>query len=441
MYKPLIGTLTFLCVWGMSVAQPLDRKKLDSFFTVLAERNLAMGSIAISKNGKVVYQRAMGDARIENRDTVAADGRTEYRIGSISKMFTAVIIFQLLEEKKLSIDDRLSTYFPQLPKAGSITIGNLLDHRSGLPDFTRNTGFDDWKEKPKTSEELLALIAGRAPDFAPNAKADYNNSNYLVLSFIIEKICRKAYSAVLYDRVIGKLGLLHTYYAHNATLSRYEAGCYKYFGHKWVRGKDAWLDNFKGAGAIISTPTDMLVFINALFAGRLVSTASLHTMETMVDGYGMGLFPFSLGDHHGFGHNGQTEGFSSSLTYYPDDKLAIAYCTNGEVYSKSFILDGVRAMCFGMPFTVPTFLPVTLPTGLLDQYSGHYVSNRDGLDVVVTRNGGELVLAFRGQKFTLTAVDSKRFWSQPFGLFFDFDRVRKGLTIIDVEAEYGLEKQ
>jgi CubicO group peptidase (beta-lactamase class C family) len=218
-----------------------------------------MGTIAISKNGTVIYQKSIGSARIGG---APADANTEYRIGSCTKLFTATLVFQLMEEKRLSIGDKLSAFFPELPNAKAITIGNLLNHRSGLAGFIRNTDFDGWKEHPKKTEELLALISSRPPDFEPNARADYNNSNYLVLSL------------------------------------------------KGGRSRQ-----FRGAGAIVSTPTDMLTFVNAMFSGKLLGDASLHAMETLTDGYGMGMFPFDIGSHPGVGHNGKTEGFAASLTY------------------------------------------------------------------------------------------------------------------------------
>src|SRR5579871_4742023 len=176
-----------------ALGQDIPSKRLDSLFAVLSARNLAMGSIAISRNEKVVYRRSIGAARINGGDSLPADNYTEYRIGSISKLFTATLVFQLLEEKRLYIDDKLAAWFPGLPNAKTITIGNLLDHRSGLADFTKGTDFDSWKEGPRSQEELLGLISSRPPDFAPNAKANYNNSNYLLLSFIIEKVMRAPY--------------------------------------------------------------------------------------------------------------------------------------------------------------------------------------------------------------------------------------------------------
>jgi D-alanyl-D-alanine carboxypeptidase len=438
-YLPLLFAFLFL---GISlVGQPFNRNKLDSFFNMLSDKNMAMASIAISKDGKVIYQRAIGAARLTSGDTIRADENTEYNLGSISKMFTATMVFQLLEEKKLSLDEKLSDYFPQLPNAGSITIGNLLYHRSGLPDFTNNTNFDDWKVRLQTEDQLLGLIAGRKPDFEPNAKAAYNNSNYLLLGFIVEKICKKPYSVVVNERVISRIGLKRTYYAHNTELSRYESASYKYFDNKWGADKVVVLANFGGAGAIVSTPTDLLKFISALFSGRLISPASLHKMQTMVDGYGMGMFPFDFDTHHGFGHNGKTEGFASSLTYYPEDKLAIAYCTNGEVYSKDDILDGVRAIYFNKPFVIPDFSPVKISDQLLDQYTGNYGSASSGITAVVTRDGSNLVLESRGQKFKLIAMDKHRFLNEQFGFFFEFNKEGKQLLIIDVESVYELGRQ
>ena len=433
--------LTALIFGPASYAQNLNRKKLDSLFNVLQENNLAMGSIAISANGKLIYQKAFGSAVINNTDKIPATENTEYRIGSITKMFTAVIIFQLVEEKKLALNDTLSNYFPELPNARQITISNMLYHRSGLANFTSNTNFDNWKDKPKTHQELLALIKEQKPDFEPNTKADYNNSNYLVLSFIIEKVCKKPYKDVLNERVIKKLGLNQTYYGNDSNPNPKEAASYKYLNNQWKADKAAWLDNFCGAGAIISTPSDMLKFMNALFIGRLLTQNSLNQMKTMIDGYGMGIFPYKFDTHNGFGHNGKTEGFASSLTFYPQDQLTIAYCTNGEVYHKADILDGVLNIYFNKPYTIPTFKPVKLNEEVLNPYIGTYSSGPSGIQVICTKNGDDLQLETRGQKMNLIALKDNKFWSKEFGFFFEFERAGKKMTIEDVEDYYELKKQ
>ncbi|HTK22513.1 MAG TPA: serine hydrolase domain-containing protein [Mucilaginibacter sp.] len=425
-------------------AQTINQKRLDSLFDALNKKNLAMGSIAISQNGKVVYRKIIGNAMMNEHDTIPASEKTEYRIGSITKMFTAIMVFQLIEEHKLSLHDTLAKFFPSLPNAHHVTIELMLRHRSGLPNFTNNnsTHFDDWKDTPKTHDELLAMISAQKPDFEPNAKADYNNSNYLLLGYIIEKITKKPYRELLNERIIKKIDLKNTWYGINgSTYVGNECASYKYFDYKWVKDKKpAYLDNFSGAGAIISTPPDMLKFINALFDYKLVGKQSLDQMKIMVDGYGMGMFPYGSEKHPGFGHNGKTEGFSSSISYYPADKLAIAYCTNGEVYSKNYILDGIRAICFNEPYSIPTFNALKLSDQQLDQYAGTY-SGPDGITVICSKNEGDLWLETRGQKLKLDALGDNKFFDPRFGFFFNFSNDNKKLRIIDVEDEYQLEKK
>jgi len=441
--------LVFLCVLTFFAfqlhAQNVNSKRLDSLFDILSKKNLAMGSIAISQDGNIVYSKVIGNAIMNEHDTIPASEKTEYRIGSITKMFTAVMVFQLIGEHKLSLNDTLAKFFPSLPNAKRITIRYMLQHRSGLPNFTNNnnTHFDDWKNTPKIHEELLKMISEQKPDFEPNAKADYNNSNYLLLGYIIEKITKKPYRELLNERIIKKIDLENTYYGTNgSTYVGDECASYKYFDYKWVKDKKpAYLDDFGGAGAIISTPPDMLKFINALFTYKLVSKQSLDQMKTMVDGYGMGMFPYGSEKHPGFGHNGKTEGFASSISYYPADKLAISYCTNGEVYSKNYILDVVRAICFNEAYSIPTFDAIKLNDQQLDQYTGTYSSGSDGITVVCTNNDGNLLLKTRGQKLKLNALGDNKFFDPRFGFFFNFSDGNKKLQIIDVEDEYGLEKK
>lgn len=429
--------LGLLVISNAAFAQQINRAKLDSLFDNIDQHNLGMMSIAIEKDGKVIYQHATGDAIIDSNKTVKATINTEYRLGSITKMFTSVMAFQLIEERKLSLDDTLSKFFPDLPNAGRITIREMMYHRSGLANFTNNTHFDDWKDKPQTHAQLLELIRKQKTDFEPDVKADYNNSNYLLLGYIIEKICDKPYKDVVTERVINKLGLKQTYYG-GAEMKSSEAASYKYFNGKWQADKVVYIDDFGGAGAIISTPVDMLKFINALFAGKLIQKTTLSQMMTMRDGYGMGMFPYELDEHLGFGHNGKTEGFASSLQIYPKDNLSIAFCTNAEVYPKAEILDDVLRICFNKPCKIPTFQPVTLSDSLLNKYPGIYKDASGNITVVCTRDNNHLIFETHGQKLAIEALSNDRFYNKPFGFFFDIDDNGKTLYIMDVDDAYKL---
>jgi D-alanyl-D-alanine carboxypeptidase len=412
-------------------AQHFNRAKMDSLFDNLASHDLAIGSLAIASHGKVIYQRSFG------KDQSA---QTEYRIGSITKMFTAVLTYELIDGHRLFLNDTLSKWFPKLPNANKITIAELLGHRSGLPNFTNNTGYDDWKEQPKTHDELLAMIKGQKPDFEPNAKADYNNSNYLLLSYILEKVYQKPYRDIVTERIITKLNLNHTYFGTKPGFQPGEAISYHYANNEWKQDKAAYLDNFSGTGAIISIPPDMLKFISALFTDQLISKRSLDTMRTIKDGYGKGLFPYGDDKHDGLGHNGKTEGFGASLQYYPENRLAIAYCTNGEVYPKAEILDDIFKICFDLPCTVPTFQPVSTDKSILNNYTGNYSSADANMQVGVTNENGQLVLTTKGQLFRLIALSDHKFWNVAFGFFFEFRKDGDTLLIEDVDDAYELHK-
>jgi D-alanyl-D-alanine carboxypeptidase len=400
-------------------------------FANLADHNLAEGSLAISSYGKLVYQRSFG------RDQTP---QTEYRIGSISKAFTAVLIYQLVDERRLFLDDKLSKFFPHLPNADRITIAELLGHRSGLANFTNHTGFDDWKDKPKTHAELLALIQNQQPDFEPGTRADYNNSNYLLLGYIVEQIAEEDYKTVLGEKILHKVHLDHTYYGEKIGFQPGEAISYKYENGVWKQDRAAYLDNFGGAGAIISTPQDMLTFISSLFAGELISTASLAQMTMIRDGYGQGLFPYGDANHVGYGHNGKTEGFGASLQYYPERHLAIAYCTNGEVYPKAQILDRVFKISFGLPCDIPTFNPKIIDAASLARLVGSYSSADKNIEATTTTEAGNLVISVKGQPFPLVALSEHEFWNVPFGFFFDFSGDGEKLTLKDVDDVYELRR-
>jgi len=430
MKRPLAILLTLISINGF--AQSIDKVKLDSLFDNLVAKDLAIGSITITQKGSLVYQRSFG------KDQTPA---TAYRLGSITKLFTAVMIYELIDRKELSLDDTLSKFFPDLPNAGRITIADMLGHRSGLANFTATvTSFDTWKDQPHTHEQLLAFIKSQPPDFMPEAKADYNNSNFLLLGYILEKIHHKPYKDLVYDRIIHKLNLQYTYFGDHAGFQGKEAPSYKYSDNRWQEEKAVYLDNFGGAGAMISTTQDMCRFIKAIFDGDLISKTSLARMTRIEkDGYGWGMFSFGDSLHTGYGHNGKTEGFASSLQYYPENQLAIGYCTNGEVYPKDRILNAVFKLCFNEPATIPTFLPITLRQDQLQPFTGTYAGD-NGLQVTGAVNNGSLTLETKGQQISLEALSDHEFRNTRFGFFFEFENEGQQLVVHDAAVTYWLHK-
>src|SRR6185295_6415977 len=192
--KVLFATLLTLALFVAGNAQTLDKAKLDQFFDRLAEKNKAMGSLTIAKDGKVLYTRAIGYSQINGIERKPLTTENRFRIGSITKMFTATMILQLVEEGKLKRTDTLDKFFPQIPNAGKITIAQILSHRSGIPNVRRER--DPQKKVstiPMGKDEMLALIVKATPDFEPDTKQQYSNSGYLILGLILEKVTGKPY--------------------------------------------------------------------------------------------------------------------------------------------------------------------------------------------------------------------------------------------------------
>ena len=421
-----------------SFGQNIDIAKLDSFLNLLASKGLAMGSLAISQNGLVKYQKAIGYSFIDNDKKVLTNINTKYRIGSATKMFTAVMVFQLIEEGKIRLDQKLNIYFPGLPNADKITIQNMLYHRSGLHDYTHDTDFSEWMDKPKSHDDLLKIIREKGSDFEPGTKADYCNSNYLLLGYIIEKICNMSYADVLKKRILSKLNLKNTYFGKPINIKDNESASYKFSNNNWTKEKETDLNIHGGAGSIVSTPIDMVKFIDALFSNKLISKSSLAKMETIVDGYGMGMFPNKYGDKPSFGHNGRVEEFYSAIWYFPSEKLSFAYCTNGIDYPRTDIIEAVLKICFNETFLIPFTRNNNLKSEDLDKYLGKYSS--DQIVVNCTKDGIKLLLETKGKVFELEKLSDNYFMNAAMGYFFEFYPDKAELQIKETDNIYYLKR-
>jgi D-alanyl-D-alanine carboxypeptidase len=431
--KKLIGIAILVIASSFtSVGQNLITLKLDSFLNTLASKNMAMGSLAISKNGNMIYQKAIGHSSITGYKKELADITTKYKIGSTTKLFTAVMIFQLIEEGKMKSDQTLSTYFSDLPNANKITIQHMLYHRSGLHDYTKDTDFVNWMGKPKSHEELLKIIKEKGSDFEPGTKADYSNSNYLLLGHIIERISKMPYADVLKKRITSPLNLRNTYFGNPINANDSVGASYKYANGNWNKERETDLSIHGGAGSIVSTPTDLVSFMDALFSNKLISKSSLDKMKTIVDDYGMGMFSNKYGSKPSFGHNGRIEEFYSALWYFTDEGISFAYCTNGINYPRTDLIEGVLKIYFNEPFLIPFKQNSDLKGEELDKYVGKYSS--DQIVVSCTKAGTKLFLETRG------AVFETYFMNAPSGYFFEFIPDKGELQIKETDNIYFLKR-
>lgn len=409
MKKQFIAFAVLLCSTLTAFAQStINKAKMDSLMQTLETHNKMMGNIAIMEGDKILYSRALGYLQIEGKH--AANTQTRYRIGSITKMFTATMIFQLIEEKKLTLQTTLSTYFPQLPNASIITIEQLLNHHSGLFNFTDSAGMA-FLSKPHSKAEMLQLFSRQKPVFQPGDSVGYSNTNYVLLGYIIESITGKSYQANLKSRIAKKAGLKKTTVGGKINPKKNEAYSYGFDGVNWSIDSETDMSTPGGAGAIVSTASELTQFIQALFGGKLVSKASLEEMKTIKDGFGKGMFQVPFYEHAGFAHNGSIDGFSSSLCYFPDKKLSIALLCNGLAYQMNDIMIGILSICYDKKYEIPVFLPpVQLSKEKLKRYEGTYASKDFPLKISITSDGKNLIGQATGQgRFILTTINEVEF--------------------------------
>ena len=407
-------------------AQTLDKAKLDQLFDRLLEKNKGMGSLTLVKDGNVVYSRSFGYRQINGSEKKPLTAETKYRIASITKMFTAVMIFQLAEEKKLRLADTLDKFFPQIPNAARITIGQLLTHRSGIHDIEADGSFG---KQPRTREEVVARIAQGQPDFEPDAMHRYTNAGYILLGYIVEKAGGKPYQEALKERITSKIGLKDTYAgAGNTDPSKNEALSYIYIGG-WKEAAELEFSVVAGAGSILSTPTDMTKFIQALYDLKLVSQDNLKQMTTMREDEGMGMEAFKFAGKTLYGHTGGSANSGAWLAYFPDEKLALAYTTNAKIYPVRDIVKGVFDIYWNQPFQIPSFDAFEVSPEVLERYVGVYSIPGTPARVTVSRDGATLYFQPAGQSAVpIEAMAEDKFKIDPF-VVFEFDAAKGELTI------------
>lgn len=218
-----------LLLLGFSITIIAQQKtrfdKIDSLLVYLNQNNKFMGQVSIREKGNVLFEKAYGYADLENK--LKANENTKYKIGSITKTFTAVMIMQLIEEKKLKLDTKLSKFYPQIQNSDKITIHDLLHQRTGIIDYVNGDHSVDVHKKT-SKEEMMSKIAAYQSLFEPNSKFEYSNSNYYILGRILEDVTKQDYATNLQERIVKKLQLQNTTISTIVDTSKNESYSYSF---------------------------------------------------------------------------------------------------------------------------------------------------------------------------------------------------------------------
>ena len=427
----MVRIILFVLLTGLTIqkglSQTFDKNKLDNYFSALEANQKFMGSVAISKNGTIIYTNQIGYSDVENK--IKPDNNTKYRIGSISKTFTTVLVLKAVNEGKLKLTDNIDTWFPTIKNANKITISDLLYHRSGIHNFTADEDYLKWNTEKKSEKEMIEIISKGGSDFEPGIKAEYSNSNFVLLSYILQNIYKKDYAQLLNEQIVKPIGLKNTYLGKKINIKNNE--CYSYsFKGSWIKEGETDMSIPMGAGAIVSTPSDLTRFADALFNEKLVSHEDLELMKTLKDNIGMGLFKVPFYDKFGYGHNGGIDGYTSAMYHFADDNVSIAVTSNGTNFDNNQISIALLSDVYNKPYDIPTFKTFEVTSADLDKYLGVYSSKQIPLKITITKQGKTLIAQGTEQAATaLEATEKDKFKFERAGAVFEFNPEDKSMVL------------
>lgn len=368
----------------------------------LAKPDAVGFSVGIAQRGQVVLAKGYGLAEAEFK--VPANATTRFRIGSVTKQFTAALVMRLVEQKKLSLDDGLEAYVPEFPlQDKKVTIHMLLNHSSGIPSYT-DIGEEWIKMHPLelSHEQLLALVAGKPFDFEPGTDWKYNNTGYYLLGMVLEKVHGKTYAEVVQEELAAPLKLEHTRYDSNRELIENRAQGYSMRGDVRTNDDHLGMSQPGAAGALLSTGGDLVSWSMSLAGGKFVSPDSWALMTKPLilpngqdTGYGFGLMIGDVEGKRSIHHGGGIHGFNSVLLHLPEDDLHVAVISNGEHASSQKLAQGIVRAVLGITKFVAKKLP--LPAELRDRCVGEFHMETIGMTLGVTKDGDKLCAQGRSE--------------------------------------------
>ena len=437
-------TLFILLVFAYSIfsyAQTKNFENLDKLLNEFESENKVMGTVSVIKNGKEVYQKNLGFTNLKTKR--APNKFTKYRIGSITKTFTATIILQLVDERKITLNTLLKEYFPKLPNANKITIEDLLRHQSGLTNITQDKNIRSWISKPQTRKQMMDRFIKNGTVFEPKEKSSYSNTNFAILSYIAEKIDKKSFATILQDRIIKPLDLKRTEFGKSINPKNNEALPYYFENNKWnFIDMQTHMSAPMGAGAITSTALDISTFYTNLFSKKLISEKSLKELMTIKKGFGLGVTKFSFKGLEIYGHDGGIDGFQSIALYIPKKKVAISFTFNGFSMLMMPTVVAVLDAYFENDTSLKTKTSINLKPEDLNKYLGVYSGKTFPAKVTFTKKGNVLFAQATGQPlFKLSATKKDYFIYDAMGIRFDFNLKNKTLELTFSGNKHLLKKE
>ncbi len=311
------------------------RKEIDAAVKKgLADTGAPGASIAIVKDGRIAYLQAYGEGRLDPK--TSATPAMRFSIGSVSKQFTATAILMLAEQGKLSLNDPVSRFLPELTRANEVTIRQLLSHTAGYQDYWPQDYVMPMMLQPVTADKILELWARKPLDFEPGTKWQYSNTGYVIAGLIVERASGKPLFEFLREHIFTPLGMMSVFNCDQSALGDSDAAGYMRYGLGPLRPApkegSGWLF---AAGGLAMTAEDLAKWDISIMNESLMKPESYRQLETatlLKDGtptsYAFGVDVRKQFSHHAVSHNGEVSGYTTRNTVFPDDKIAVAVLVN-----------------------------------------------------------------------------------------------------------------
>ena len=380
--------------------------------TFTADRRF-MGTVLVAHGNDVLLDKGYGSADLEWN--IPNSPKTKFRLGSITKQFTAASILLLEERGKLSVNDPVKKHMTDAPAAwDKITIFNLLTHTSGIPNFTSFPEYPKMEPFAHTPAELVALFRDKPLDFQPGEKWSYSNSGYVLLGYLIEKISGESYAKFVQENIFTPLGMTDSGYDSNSAIIPNRASGYTRTETGFENAGYINMTIPLSAGSLYSTTEDLLKWEQGLFGGKLLSAESLKKMTTpFKNDYAFGLAVHTTNGEEEIQHNGGIEGFNTSLAYYPNDKLTVAVLGNVNGSAPDEIAHNLHNIAEGRSVVLPSERKVAkVDPKTYDGYVGSYQIGPEFV-LKVMRDGDRLVTQGTGQgQIEMFPSDERNFFAK-----------------------------
>ncbi len=405
---PLTVLATLYALYAPCAAEAQDAARMDAVARSYADAKTFMGSVLVARDGNVLFSKSYGSANLEWE--IPNTPTTKFRLGSITKQFTAASILLLEQRGKLKTDDLVKVHMPDAPAAwGEIKIFHVLTHTSGIPNFTSFPEYAKMEPFATPVADIVATFRDKPLEFAPGERMSYSNSGYVLLGYLIEKISGQSYEQFVKENIFTPLGMKDSGYDSNSAVIARRASGYAPGPGGPVNAGYINMSIPHGAGALYSTTEDLLRWEQGLFGGKVLSAASLQKMITPFKGdYAFGLFVQTGDGRQRIWHGGGIEGFNTSLAYYPASKVVTIALSNVNGAAPDQITAQLGRIAHGDAVVLTNERKeITLPREALATLVGTY-DLAPQIKIMVTLDGTQLMTQLSGQPKIPVFADSER---------------------------------